>query len=61
MDRFALELLRRLEAAELRLLTWGCVDGVFTDGGITPFGEKSRAALGVWLGELAAAFPDVKG
>jgi CubicO group peptidase (beta-lactamase class C family) len=35
-------------------------DIVIVRTGITPFGEKSRAALGVWLGELAAAFPDVK-
>lgn len=36
-------------------------DIVIVRTGITPFGEKSRAALGVWLGEIAAAFPDVKG
>lgn len=34
-------------------------DIVIVRTGITQFGEKSRAALGVWLGELAAAFPDV--
>ncbi len=35
-------------------------DLVIVRTGISPFGEKGRAALGVWLGELAAAFPDVK-
>jgi CubicO group peptidase (beta-lactamase class C family) len=35
-------------------------DLVIVRAGITPFGEKGRAALGAWLGELAAAFPDVK-
>lgn len=35
-------------------------DIVIVRTGITAFGEKSRAALGVWLGEVAAAFPDVK-
>ena len=36
-------------------------DIVIVRTGITPFGEKGRAALGVWLGEVAAVFPDVKG
>ena len=35
-------------------------DIVIVRTGVTPFGEKGRAALGVWLGEVAAAFPDVK-
>ena len=34
-------------------------DIVIVRTGVTPFGEKGRAALGVWLGEVAAAFPDV--
>ncbi len=35
-------------------------DLVIVRMGLTPRGEKSRAALGVWLGQATAAFPDKK-